>query len=214
MLIPLDQIISDYKINIKGIIHIGAHRGEEIWQYKRNKINNLLLIEANPDIFLNLKIKKFFYNFFFKMNILIENSLITDENNIQKNFNITNNTQSSSVLDLAKHAEIYPKIKVLKKVNISSKTLNYLFDLKYKISDFNFINMDIQGAELLALKGGSNILKYIEAIYTEINFDELYKNCALAKDLDSFLINYNFKRVATVHSSHNSWGDALYIKRL
>jgi FkbM family methyltransferase len=213
MLIDLKEIIDEYKINIKGVIHLGAHKGEEIWTYKKNKISNLLIIEANPKLCKILKLKSSFYNFFFKMNISLENSLITNENNVLKDFNITNNSQCSSVLDLAKHSEIYPEIKIIKRNSIISNTLNYLFEKKYTISNFNFINMDIQGSELLALKGSTKILQFIDAIYTEINFEELYKNCALASELDYFLGKYNFKRVVTVTPNHPSWGDALYIKK-
>ena len=57
-----------------------------------------------------------------------------------------------------------------------------------------------------------NILKNIDAIYTEINFEELYENCVLAKDLDNFLDNFKFKRVLTETPEHPTWGDALYLK--
>jgi len=69
-----------------------------------------------------------------------------------------------------------------------------------------------QGAELLALKGSSKILNNITAIYTEINYDEIYKDCALIEDLDKYLNEYNFKRVMTVTPESDYWGEgcALY----
>ena len=33
MYIDLKKIIDEYKINIKGVIHIGAHKGEELYSY-------------------------------------------------------------------------------------------------------------------------------------------------------------------------------------
>ena len=80
-------------------------------------------------------------------------------------------------------------------------------------SKFNFINMDVQGGELNVLLGASKTLQHIDYIMTEVNRDELYKNCALIEDIDYFLSKYNFKRVEEVWDRDNPvWGDALYIK--
>jgi FkbM family methyltransferase len=211
--ISLKEIITDYNLDIIGSIHLGAHHGEEIWSYKKNNINNLILIEANKNLINKLKIKKFVFNHFFKMNISLENCIISHQNNISVKLNITNNSQSSSILNLKKHSELYPHINVINEEIVASRTLDDLFSNKYKIKKFNFLNMDIQGAELLALRGAKNILKNIDAIYTEINFQELYEGCALAQDLDTFLKEYNFTRVRTVTPEHPSWGDALYLKK-
>ncbi len=76
---------------------------------------------------------------------------------------------------------------------------------------YDFINLDIQGAELKALKGADKILPYIKAIYTEVSTKELYKNCVLLPELDEFLEKNGFKRII-INMTHNYWGDALYIK--
>lgn len=78
-------------------------------------------------------------------------------------------------------------------------------------SKYNFWNFDIQGAELMALKGAIKSIQHVKALYLEVNEKELYKKCALISDIDEFLLTYNFKRVLTHMTSHG-WGDALYIK--
>ena len=75
------------------------------------------------------------------------------------------------------------------------------------------LNMDIQGSELLVLKGSTNILKNFDLIYTEINFKEMYEGCALADDLDNFLEIYGFYRSMTSTPESEHWGDAIYIKK-
>ena len=81
------------------------------------------------------------------------------------------------------------------------------------IADFNILNMNIQGAELRALKGGAkSTLPGIEAINTEINFEEPYEDGALASELDDFLALHGFKRVATTTPHHPTWGDAFYVR--
>lgn len=52
MLIPLDYIFKKYKMNIKGIIHIGAHLCEELNEYLKYDIVNdkIIWVEANPEL--------------------------------------------------------------------------------------------------------------------------------------------------------------------
>jgi hypothetical protein len=42
-----------------------------------------------------------------------------------------------------------------------------------------FLNFDIQGAELKALKGMEEYLSNVDYLYTEIISDYVYKNCAI-----------------------------------
>jgi hypothetical protein len=71
--------------------------------------------------------------------------------------------------------------------------------------------LDIQGAELKALKGIVD-WRYIDAIFTEINYREMYKGCALEPEITEFLSNKGFVKVEEVDTGCG-WGDALYIKR-
>ena len=81
----------------------------------------------------------------------------------------------------------------------------------------NFWNFDIQGAELLALKGAGDLLKYADALYLEVNTEEVYKNCARLNEMDDFLKDKGFMRVALSIYKNGSgiedgWGDALYMR--
>ena len=49
----------------------------------------------------------------------------------------------------------------------------------------------------MALKGAIQSIKYAEAIYLEVNEKELYRNCGLINEIDTFLSRHNFKRVLT-----------------
>ena len=77
---------------------------------------------------------------------------------------------------------------------------------------YNLWNLDIQGAELKALKGGIHSLQHVDAVYMEINTEEVYKGCALLDEIDIFMNNNNFKRVHHV-VVREGWGDALYIRK-
>lgn len=46
---------------------------------------------------------------------------------------------------------------------------------------------------------------------TEVNRKELYKMCPMIEDIDSFLLDFDLKRVETDWIG-GTWGDALYIR--
>lgn len=77
---------------------------------------------------------------------------------------------------------------------------------------YNFLNLDIQGAELMVLQGASEILKYFDYIYCEVNDKELYEKCAMTSDIDAFLSTHGFERKIKKMTTHG-WGDAFYIKK-
>jgi hypothetical protein len=56
-------------------------------------------------------------------------------------------------------------------------------------------------------------LRHIEAINIEVNFAELYRDCAQIEDIDDMLKSAGFARVATASAAHPSWGDAFYVRR-
>jgi hypothetical protein len=80
------------------------------------------------------------------------------------------------------------------------------------VTQYNFLNVDVQGYELEVLKGFGDLLQGIDYIYAEVNSNYLYEGCALVGDLDEYLSNYGFTRVLTSMTVHE-WGDALYIKK-
>lgn len=42
MILDFNTIISKYDLKIKGVLHIGAHYGQEYKLYKSHNINNLM----------------------------------------------------------------------------------------------------------------------------------------------------------------------------
>jgi FkbM family methyltransferase len=206
MLIDFNYIVKKYG-RPKGIIHIGAHLAEERGVYVQNNLNNTIWIEANPKIFQHISYLNNVNNGEMALNYLISD--IDDKEYV---FNVTNNGQSSSILDLDKHKIHHPHIFVSEQLNIKSKRMDTIINQNsINISDFDFINLDIQGAELLALKSFGNLIHNFKFIYTEVNMASIYKDCVLISELDNYLSKFNFKRAETEITEYE-WGDALYIK--
>ena len=50
MYIDLKNFLIKNPININGVVHVGAHKGEELNLYRSLKIKKVLLFEANPSL--------------------------------------------------------------------------------------------------------------------------------------------------------------------
>lgn len=101
MLIPLNYLIYKYNIKFKGILHVGAHECEELNEYERYlPRENILWVEAMPD---KVEINRKKYN-----NLFIENAVVSDKEEEVK-FNVSNNGQSSSLLELGLHKHFHPQ---------------------------------------------------------------------------------------------------------
>jgi len=207
MLIPFEhiyKILQSNNININGSFHVGAHECEELDFYNKLGIkpNNIIWIDAIPSK-VNEAINRGIPNVF--------NAVITDKDDEDVIFNVSNNGQSSSVLEFGTHSKEHPSVVYVYKIKQKSITIDTFFKRNnIDASKYDFWNFDIQGAEFMALKGAIQSIKYVKALYLEVNVKELYKNCGLINDIDNFLSQYNFKRVLTNITNHG-WGDALYI---
>jgi len=207
MLISFEQIYNvllSKQINITGAFHIGAHDCEEIEFYNRLgvKNENMVWIDAIPSKVIEATNRGIPY---------VYHAVITDKDDEDVVFNVSNNIQSSSVLEFGTHSQEHPDVVYIDKINLKSITIDTFFERNnIDASKFNFWNFDIQGAEFMALKGATRSIQYAKAIYLEVNVKELYKNCGLITEIDTFLEQYKFKRVITNITQHG-WGDALYI---
>lgn len=203
MLIPLEYLIKKYNINFQGILHIGAHECEELPEYEKYlSRDKILWVEAIPEKVNGARAKY--------PGVLIEQAVVSDQRE-QVKFNITNNGQSSSMLELGLHQIFYPGIVYVSSFTTESKRLEQVIE-PYSNIHFNFLNLDIQGAELKALKGMGDYLKKVDYIYAEVNIDYLYQGCALLPDIDQYLAQFGFKRVEQAIYQQLRWGDAFYIK--
>jgi hypothetical protein len=92
------------------------------------------------------------------------------------------------------------------------KFLRMIGAKSYKLYLGNILNIDIQGAELLALKGLGNLLENFNFIYTEVNEKEIYIKCALLSEIDEYVSTFGFER--RYLNTLNGYGNALYIKKV
>jgi len=190
-----------------GVVHIGSYVGDEITTYRdRMGFGQILFVEGNPEIYTEL-----LRNLSPYPDVVAKNVLIGDRPGTAE-LRVTSNGQSSSILDLKHHADIYPEIVETKRITCPIDTIDsVMMSGGLPFENYNFLNIDIQGAELLAFRGGERLLAQLDAVNTELNYDELYAGCALLPEIDAFLAARGFFRVDTV-SAHWTWGDGFYVR--
>ena len=195
-------------IKFRGVIHLGANEGvEELQIVRRLAIPTCLLVEANPSVFERLE-----RNCQGIPGVTAVNKAILDRSG-PVSFHLTNYEMSDSILNLGTHSELYPTIAEKGVIQVEGTTLDAL--LREKNLDpalFNILSLDIQGAELLALRGARDALKHVDLVFTEISFENLYEGCGQVDEVDDYLAQFAFRRVFTFTVECPAWGDAVYAK--
>ena len=106
----------------KGIVHIGAHHGEEIETYAQSGVKNVLWIEANQKMMKHLYDKTRAYPVNSKYYCVALSN--TDDEIVS--LNIANNGQSTSLLEFGTHATMYPHITYTERQTVKTKTFERL----------------------------------------------------------------------------------------
>jgi FkbM family methyltransferase len=207
MLIPFSEIIKILRsknINVSGILHIGAHKCEELSSYMNEGIEdtNIAWIDAQAEFVEEMKQKG--------IKNIHAHCILDVETTVP--FWKTTNGESSSVLEFNTHSIHHPHVQVCGQESVETITLKHFLDRYPEYSKFNFWNLDIQGVELRALKSAEEYINNVNAIYTEVNTEEVYENCDQMDDITEFLKSKGFRLAAYNIYKEYGWGDALYIR--
>jgi FkbM family methyltransferase len=85
---------------------------------------------------------------------------------------------------------------------------------KYNIPRVDIIWMDLQGAELLALKGLGKHLANLKYMHTEVSYQEMYTGQVMYKELNDFILSNGFEILNNLNPSRNVWQeDVIYKKK-
>ncbi len=202
MLIPFSDLVKDYGLKVRGIIHVGAHHGWEFKNYQAAGIKDLVFIEPLPSNFVQLRENVS------EECLLFNTALGNFVGEVEMNVETANMGQSSSILEPGTHLTQYPHIKFESKVTVPITKLDLL---PISRQHYNMLNIDVQGYELEVLKGGEQTLEGIDCLYLEVNRAQVYKGCAQVEELDDWLRPRGFVRVKTAWVG-GDWGDALYLR--
>lgn len=212
MLLNFSEIYKQYASikPIRGVIHVGAHFGSESEIYESFNIKDVIWFEALPKTFtvLNSNVGKLARNSAF-------NVALSDADG-ETTFYVTDNGRgnncSSSILPLGEHANFYPHVKVVEKLTVQTRRFDsFATENSFDLSMFNFLNIDVQGAEMHVIKGMGDLIDGFDYVMAEINEVELYKGGTLISELQAYLKSRGFD-IKEKSMTKYKWGDALFVR--
>jgi FkbM family methyltransferase len=177
--------------NSKGVIHVGANTGQEAEIYNSFDVN-VLWIEPLDEEFGILcdNIAKYHP----KQRAI--KALISKTEDEEVLFKVTNNSWSSSILELADHKKIHPEVTELVRVKKLTTKLSTLFTrFSVDLLQYDTLILDVQGAELLVLEGLGEYLRHFKYVRCEAADFNIYDGCCQLKDLDQFFKLRGFKQL-------------------
>jgi FkbM family methyltransferase len=172
----------------KGVIHVGASNGQERDLYNKYPVS-VLWVEAIPAVYQTL-----LNNLQNYPRQKAVNALITDRDGDFHDFHISNNSgESSSIYEFHDHKAIWPEVSFTGTIRLRSATLPaVLNNAGIKSSDFDVLVLDVQGAELLVVKGAGSALDSIKFVKAEAADFESYKGACTVATLSQALEQRGF----------------------
>ncbi|PIQ48573.1 MAG: hypothetical protein COW03_09310 [Cytophagales bacterium CG12_big_fil_rev_8_21_14_0_65_40_12] len=214
----IDLLLKGNLIPKRGIIHIGAHEGQEVAKYLALGFKKIMLIEANSELveLLNDKFRNV-------SEVVVVFQAISDiEGTIDFHIHTSRSgsTEPASILKMKEFNKIVKTLSTPKTIQVPTCRLESLFKDQYELEDYNFINVDVQGAELHVFKGASSILPHFDAIISEVNLIELYEGAALEEEIVDYLEKHSFiKEKCIYHELYEgerhfkAWGECLFLNK-
>jgi FkbM family methyltransferase len=192
--------------NIRGVIHVGANTGQEIELYAKHGLN-AVWVEPIPEVYDMLKenLRNYPRQSAFQY-------LVTDRDDAEYRFNVANNNgESSSILEIALHKDLWPSVHFERSINLKSISLASLVQKEsLDITQYQALIIDTQGSELLVLRGGEALLKAFKYIKLEVPDFESYKGCCQLKDVGAFLHERGFTEFSRTEFAERSQGGSYY----
>jgi FkbM family methyltransferase len=200
----------DYKHNydfsdVRGVIHVGAHHGQEHEAYLAEFGEDLQTHWFEPGIetFSVLKenlggsSRTELYNF----------ALGSESGELPLWTETANKGQSSSLARPVKHLELFPHIEFSVGDAVSVRTLD-----SFDITNSNMMVLDVQGYELEVLKGAVETLSKVDHIFCEVNDIAMYEGCPNLQSLCEFLHPLGFE-LKEIWWTDGNWGDGYWRRR-
>lgn len=200
----------------QSLIHVGAHAGQEMPFYESRGFRDIVWIEASPAMFakLNRNIESHAHAQHRRANPTRHRAicaLVTDrEGDEVEFFEYSNEGRSSSIFQFeeAGHKR-WPELRETGKVDrLKTRTLDSIAAQCGLLETLDVLTVDVQGAELLVLKGAPKLLSHVKALVCEVSTQPYYRGGVLFTELRDFLATQGFHPV-TAPRKH---GDMLFLR--
>lgn len=206
-----DAIIDQYQRAARGVLHVGAHLGQERDEYARRDLP-VVWVEAHPILYRRLVDNLMAYPHQTALRGLIAD---VDGRQVEFGRSANVNGESSSMYPFGAHAHaLWPdqELFMIEHVTLPTVTLDSLLaEEEIEPGDYDFWTVDVQGAELRALQGGEYSLRACRALLLEVSTVEIYRGGALWPELKDYLASRGFAPAWTPARPHD---DVLFLPGL
>lgn len=194
-----------------GVVHVGAHVGEEIELYLVSGFRRILLIEANPTVMPRLLQHAYFWTAWiselgkaWKVKIVPEirvlHAAAADVTGMSS-FNISQYSVLSSLL-----APSMPEMGAVKIVRVPTFRLDDAVErVGWTPDDIDLIVSDAQGADLSVLKGAPALLQSACMVISEVNSHTRYVGQCQPIQVRAFLEANGFGQSEVVERDPSAW---------
>jgi FkbM family methyltransferase len=210
--------VLERKVEVRGVIHVGAHEGQEVDPYLAHGCERIVLVEPNPDACRILRER-----FGSCREVHVIEAAALDEAGtaaLRIHTSRSGSAEPASVLELKRFKEIVPTLETPRTLEVDADRLDMLLKRSgIDGADFQLLNVDVQGAELRVLRGAERTLTSVAAVLVEVHVVELYDGAASEREVDEFLTERGFERADVVyhelyneHGTFPAWAEALYVR--
>ena len=205
------QMLDAFAIEPRGVVYAGAHEGEHVPEFLLCGFEHLLLVEPNPERFKALVKRQ-------SERIRSVCAALNDRDGpvsywaAPESLDVLNSIFEPELEHFASLAQRGRHELCFEERSVEGVTLERLLSSDSAV--YNLLYMNIQGAELAALKGARSLLSRFDAIACEVDFVPRYRTGVLYDDLKSFLLEHEFGAQGLWRSEdlENDYGMACFIR--
>ena len=194
-------IFERLNVHIKGIIHVGMWDFVEYGCFTKLVGNNVIGIEANPQVYKDMA-KPVADKWGFKC----FNEFLSDKDKEVRDFYFAG--EGSSLY------KGQPQWNKNVSIKVQTKTLaTVIEENEIDMNGYDFLNIDAEGAEFDVLKGFEKYLDYINVIDLETSYDDRHRSGADHNTIVQWLSERGFelKEMSDSYQSQN-WGDSVFAR--
>lgn len=195
----INHVVDVNRSKLRGVIHCGSHSCPEIGCYQSLFGRNVIWIEANPESYRKWVKPCSDYWMQQSYNCAVSNidtvgDIFVDQS--PDTGSILNNTGQKSY-----RIPFYKLDSLIKLHNIDMR-------------NFNFLNMDIEGAELKALEGMKDNLRHIDYLFCEAAYTPRQPGAPTFDEQNKYIEERGFELVKKSASFDSlGWGDCFYRRK-
>jgi len=207
------SVLSFRRFPIRQVIHVGAHLGQERRRYRKMGVREVLWVEGSPSTHAQLQACLEADRAAGKLagrHVAI-NALLTDKSGSEIVLHgFSNAGASNSIFPMTeKLRETWPTVRQTgENETVISSTLDEIA-AREGFETPDLIVVDVQGAELLVLRGGKKTLASAKAVVSEASTVPYYEGGVMFNELNAFLESQGFV-AAQKPSAHE---DILYLRK-